>query len=182
MAALAALLMYFPKITLPFMPPFITLDFSDLPALLASFSMGPLSGLTVCLIKNLVSLLGSMTGGVGEISNFLISAAFVVPAGLIYKYRHDRIGALVGSLSGAVIAALLSVATNYYIVYPVYDASVMPMNVILGMYRAINPNVETLWDALLWFNMPFTFCKELISVVVTFLIYKRISPLLKGKK
>ena len=58
----------------------------------------------------------------------------------------------------------------------------MSMDAILGMYRAINPNVRTLWDALLWFNAPFTFCKELISVIITFIIYKRISPLLHGRK
>ena len=63
LSALGAIPMYFPKLTLPFMPSFISLDFSDLPALLAAYSMGPLSGVTVCLVKNLVSLLGSMTGG-----------------------------------------------------------------------------------------------------------------------
>ncbi|MEG0019685.1 MAG: ECF transporter S component, partial [Oscillospiraceae bacterium] len=71
--------------------------------------------------------------------------------------------------------------SNYYVVYPVYTAC-MPMEAILGMYRAINPSVETLWDALIWFNMPFTFIKGMISVVVTMLIYKPLAPILKGGK
>ena len=173
LSALGAILMYFPKLTLPFMPSFISLDFSDLPALLAAYSMGPLSGVTVCLVKNLVSLLGSMTGGVGELSNFIISAAFVLPAGIVYKYRHDR--------ASAAAAAGLSILSNCFIVYPIYE-KIMSPEAILSMYRAIDPSVRDLTDAILRFNTPFTFCKELISVIITFLIYKRLSPLLHGRK
>ena len=77
--------------------------------------------------------------------------------------------------------AVFSVFSNYFVVYPVYTAF-MPMETILSMYQAINPNVETLWDALIWFNMPFTFLKGMLSVVIPFLIYKKLSPLLKGTK
>ncbi len=181
LSALGAILMYFPKLTLPFMPSFISLDFSDLPALLAAYSMGPLSGVTVCLVKNLVSLLGSMTGGVGELSNFIISAAFVLPAGIVYKYRHDRASALWSALLGAAAAAGLSILSNCFIVYPIYE-KIMSPEAILSMYRAIDPSVRDLTDAILRFNTPFTFCKELISVIITFLIYKRLSPLLHGRK
>lgn len=163
------------------MPSFLQLDFSELPALIASFSLGPLSGVAVCLIKNLVHLLATSTGGVGELSNFLLGAAFVLPAGIIYKVKKDRLGALIGALTGAAAMALLSFPSNYFIVYPAYGL-VMPMEAILDMYRAINPNVKTLSDALVWFNMPFTFVKGLLSTAVTFLIYKRISPILKGTK
>ena len=75
--------------------------------------------------------------------------------------------------------AVVSVFSNYFIVYPVYT-NFMPMDAILGAYRAINSNVSNLWDALIWFNMPFTFVKGLCSVLITFLIYKRVSPILKG--
>lgn len=76
--------------------------------------------------------------------------------------------------------ALLSLVTNYFIVYPFYTAF-MPMEAIMGMYQAILPSISTLWEALLVFNLPFTFIKGLLSVVITFLIYKKISPLIKGK-
>lgn len=164
------------------MPSFIKMDFSDLPALIASFALGPVSGVAVCLIKNLVNfLLASNTGGVGELSNFLLGVSFVAPAGILYRYIKGRKGALIGSVIGAVAMAVLSVFSNYYVVYPVYTA-LMPMETILGMYQAINPKVETLWDALIWFNMPFTFIKGMASVAITMLIYKPLSPILKGRR
>ena len=176
LAAVATVLMFF-SFNVPLMPSFIKLDFSELPALLAAFAFGPLSGATVCLVKNLVNLLFTSTGGVGELSNFLLGACFVIPAGLVYKRKKSRCSALLGALIGAVSMAVLGVFTNYYVVYPVYTAF-MPMETILGMYRAINPNVVTLWDALIWFNMPFTFCKGMLDVLLCFLIYKPLSPLL----
>lgn len=179
LGAVSAALM-FVAFRVPLMPSFIQLDLSELPALIASFSLGPLSGVAVCLIKNLVHLLVTTTGGVGELSNFLLGAAFVLPAGLIYRFRKDRTGALIGSLAGAVLMALASLPSNYFITYPFY-AMLMPMEAILDMYRAINPHVSSLTDALVWFNMPFTFVKAMLSVGVTFLIYKRISPILKGR-
>ena len=180
LGAVATVLMFI-SFNVPLMPSFIKMDLSELPALIASFAFGPLWGVCVCAVKNLVNVFFSTTGGVGELSNFLLGSTFVFFAGLLYKHMGGRKGALIGSVLGAACMAGISVLTNYYVVYPVYTAF-MPMETILGMYRAINPNVETLWNALLWFNMPFTFCKGMLSVVITFLIYKKISPLLKGKK
>ncbi len=180
LGAVATVLMFI-SFSLPIIPSFVKLDFSELPALIAAFTMGPVSGAVVCLIKNLVNLPFTSTGGVGELCNFLMGVTFVVPAGLIYKYRKDRIGAVAGSFVGAVVMAALSFPINYFITYPFYAATMFPMEAIMAAYQAINPNVETLAQALLWFNVPFTFFKALCSVVITFLIYKRISPLIKGK-
>ena len=106
---------------------------------------------------------------------------FVVPAGLIYKYRKDRVGALVGSLVGAVVMAVLSFPINLFISYPAYGVFYgMTTDKIMAMYQAILPSVKTLPQALLIFNMPFTFCKAMCSVIITFIVYKRISPLIKG--
>lgn len=180
LGALAAILMFF-EFSVPFiMPGFIKMDFSELPALIAAFSMGPVSGIAVCFIKNIVNLLHTTSGGVGEISNFILGVCFVLPAGLIYKRNKSQKGALIGAMTGAVIMAVVSVFSNYFVVYPVYE-NFMPMEAIIGAYQAINHNVRNLWDALIWFNMPFTFVKGMFSVVITFLVYKRISPILKGK-
>ena len=177
LAAVSSVLMFF-SFNVPLMPSFIKMDFSELPALIASFALGPVSGVTVCLIKNLVNLFFSTTGGVGELSNFLLGSLFVAPAGIIYRKLKGRKGALIGSLVGALTMALVSVLTNYYVVYPIYTGF-LPMEAIMGMYQTINPSVENLWQALLMFNMPFTFLKGMASVAITFAIYKKISPILK---
>lgn len=179
LGALATVLMFL-EFPIPMLiPPFIKFDFSELPALLAAYSMGPVSGIAVCFIKNIINLLHTQTGGVGELSNFILGVCFVLPAGLIYKKHKTQKNAMIGALLGSALMAVISVFSNYFIVYPVYT-NFMPMEAILGAYQMINKNVSSLWDALIWFNMPFTFVKGLCSVLITFLIYKRVSPILKG--
>lgn len=180
LAAMSTALMFL-SFPVPLMPGFIKLDFSELPALIASFSMGPLYGVAVCLVKNLVNLLKTQTGGIGELSNFILGAVFVGVAGIIYKRNKTRMSALIGSLAGALAMAGISIVSNYFIIYPIYE-KMMPLEAILGMYRAILPSVKTLIQALLIFNAPFTFVKGMLSVIITFLIYKKISPIIKGKK
>ncbi len=179
LSALSSVLMFF-SFNVPLMPSFIKMDFSELPALIASFAMGPVHGAVVCLVKNLVNLFFTTTGGVGELSNFMLGVFFVVPAGIIYRLRPKLSGAVIGSLVGAAMMALLSVFSNYYVVYPIYTAF-MPMDAIIGMYKAINPSVKNLWDCLLIFNMPFTFIKGMASAVITIAVYKKLTPLINGK-
>lgn len=178
LSALSSVLMFF-SFNVPLMPSFIKMDLSELPALIAAFSMGPVYGAIVCLVKNLVNLLTTTTGGVGELSNFILGVFFVVPAGIIYKLRPKFSGAIIGSIAGAAMMALLSVFSNYYVVYPIYTAF-MPMEAIIGMYQAINPSVKNLWECLLIFNMPFTFIKGMVSAVITIAVYKKLTPLING--
>ena len=182
LGAVATVLMFF-SFSIPIiLPSFLAMDFSELPALIAAFTMGPVSGVVVCLIKNLVNLPSSGTGGAGELCNFLMGVTFVVPAGLIYKFRKDRVDAVLGSLVGAVVMAVLSLPINLFISYPAYAVFYnMTTDKVMDMYQAIVPWVKTLPQALLIFNMPFTFCKAMCSVIITFVIYKRISPIIKGK-
>lgn len=175
-----ATVLMFLSFSTPVIPSFIKLDFSELPALIAAFSMGPLSGVIVCLIKNLVNVTMTSTAGAGELCNFLMGVTFVLPAGLIYKQKKNLKGAVIASLAGAAIMAVCSLPINYFISYPAYILfQGYPLEAILDLYRLINPNVKTLFDALLWFNVPFTFFKGLCDVALTFLVYKRLSPVLK---
>lgn len=179
MGGVATVLMLL-SFSVPVIPAFIKLDFSELPALIAAFSMGPLSGVLVCFVKNAVNLILTSTAGAGELCNFLMGVTFVLPAGWIYKKNKNLKGAVIGSLVGAAVMAVCSLPINYFISYPAYSLFYgMSTDAILGMYRAINPNVNTLFDALLWFNVPFTFFKGLCDVILTFLVYKRLSPVIK---
>ena len=179
LGAVSTVLMFF-SFNVPLMPSFIKLDFSELPALIAAYSYGPLAGVAVCAIKNLINVFATTTGGVGELSNFMLGCMFVVPAGVIYRKFKTKKGAFAGALAGAFVMATASVFTNYYVVYPVYTLF-MPMETILGMYSAIYP-VDNLWQALVIFNMPFTFFKGIFNLILAMWVYKPLSPLLKGKK
>lgn len=181
LSALAYALMFI-EFSIPIMPFFIKFDISELPALIASFSYGPVSGIVVCLVKNVLNIfLKSKTMGVGELSNFILGILFVVPAGIIYKYKKTRSSAVLGSALGAVISTVVCFFSNYYIVYPIYAKFLMSEEQILAAYTIILPSIENLKQAILIFNVPFTFVKFAIVTVFTFLIYKRISPILKGK-
>lgn len=180
LSAIAFVLMYL-QFNVPLMPSFIAMDLSELPALIGSFALGPVSGVVICLVKNLLHLMRTSTGGVGELSNFILGAAFVFTAGIIYKKKKTKQGAMIGSLAGAVVMAVFSVFSNYFLVYPVYT-NFMPMEAIISAYQAINPHVDSLLDCLIVFNMPFTFIKGMISVIITLLIYKRLSPIIKGSQ
>ena len=100
---------------------------------------------------------------------------------MVYRFIKGRKGALIGALSGTLLMALASLPVNYYITYPVYT-TFMPMEAILDMYRALNPAVTGLWSALLMFNVPFNLVRGLLNVAITFVVYKKISPLLHGAK
>jgi len=163
-------------------PSFIKFDFSELPALITAFSLGPWWGVLVCFIKNALHLFVGTTAGVGELSNFVLGAIFVYAAGVVYKKNKTRRGALIGALVGAALMAVISVATNYFFVYPIYAKMLISMDAIVGMYSTILPFVDNLLEALLIFNLPFNLAKGLIDAAVCFLIYKKISPILKSKK
>lgn len=180
LSALGAVLMAL-EFSVPFMPSFVKFDFSELPALLATFSMGPVSGVLVCLVKNLIHLPFGSTGGVGELCNFLLGVCLVLPAGVLYKIRKNRRAALMGSLGGAVVMALCSVPLNYFVSYPVYT-KFLPLDVIIEMYQELLPGVNGLLQCLLIFNLPFTLLKGLLDTLIVFLIYKPLSPVLHGRK
>lgn len=181
LAAVATVLMML-EFPIPFLiPVFIKFDFSELPALLAAFSMGPLSGVAVCLVKNLIHLPLTTTGCVGELCNFLLGVCFVLPAGILYRLRKSRRTALIGALVGAAAMAACSVPLNYFVSYPVYT-KFMLLDEIVGAYQALVPGVDGLLQCLVLFNMPFTFCKGVIDTLLVFLIYKHLSPILHGRR
>lgn len=177
-SAISVVLMYL-EISIPIVPSFIKFDFSDLPALICSFAFGPLYGVLVCLLKNLLHLFASQTAGVGELANFAMGAIFAFTAGTVYKFNKTRKGAVVSSVSAALAMGILSLPLNYFLIYPLYYKLGMAKEAILGMYKAILPSVDGIFSALCVFNLPFTVVKGLIVALIAFLIYKPLSPILK---
>ncbi len=193
-AILGALATVFQMFEIPvpvFVPGFIKLDFSDLPAILATFLVSPVSGVIVCLIKNVIHIATSSSVGIGELANFLTSAACVLPAGIIYKLKPTKKMAVAAMLVGALISAVASIFINYFITYPFYmSAFGLTEEAIIGMYSEVvalqteifgisAPPAVTLWDALIWFNAPFTFIKFVVCSVVVFFIYKPLAKITK---
>lgn len=180
LSAVSTVLMFL-SFPLPFMPPYIKMDFSELPALIAAFTMGPWHGVIVCFVKNLINLPFSTTACVGEISNFLLGVLLVVPAGWFHKRKPGYGTAIVGSLAGAASMAACGLVTNYFVVYPLYAKILIKMEAIMNMYTSLVPAADTLWKALLIFNMPFTFFKGLCSALIAILLYKPLAPIIHGR-
>ena len=181
-SAIAFVLMFIEFSVPSLIPGFVKMDFSEIPALLTAFMFGPLEGMAVCLIKNLLHLTVTSTGGVGELANFLLGAAFAGTAGLIYRIKHTFAGGLIGCLSGSAAMAIVGFPVNYFITYPFY-ANVFfkgDMEIIIGMYKAILPSSDTLAKSLLIFNTPFNLVKGLLVSAVVMLCYKRLSILYKS--
>ena len=172
-------ILMFIELGVPIMPSFIKFDISELPALIAAFAYGPIYGVLVCFLKNALHLFVTSTAGVGELANFLMGIFFVVPAGLIYRFHKKRSGALIGALVGAVTMGIACVAINYFIIYPIYYQIMIPKDVILAAYQDILPAVDSIFESLLIFNLPFTAAKGIIVAALCFLIYKKLSPILK---
>ena len=176
LTAVAVVLQYI-EVSIPLVPSFLKLDFSDIPELIGAFAIGPLGGVAICFLKNLIHLPFSGSMGVGEFANFLLGAVFSLVAGWIYKRKKTKTVALIACLAGALSMALVSLPANYYIVYPFYARlwAAGDMQVIIGMYKTLLPVSDTLLKSLLIFNLPFTFGKGLIDALVTMLIYKPLS-------
>ena len=181
LGAIAALLFLIPGI--PIVPPIYKLDFSTVPVLLGGFSLGPVPGLLILLVKDLVGLTNSSSMGVGELADFLASAAMMLTAVAIYRRHHSRRGALIGLIAGTAVMTAAAALINYYSVIPFYVAAMnMPAEAIVSMIGKVIPAVDSLPKLIAFATTPFNLLKGVVLSVITFLLYKRLSPLLKGEK
>ena len=178
LSAMAVILFY---IEIPVVA-FYKLDLSTLPAILAGFAMGPIQGIAVIIVKNLVHMLGTSTACVGELADILMSCAFVVPASLYYRRHKDRKSALVAMLIGSATMVVVSVLVNYFILIPAYQVLMnLPLEVIIGMGQKVFGFIDTTVELVLAITAPFNILKAAVLSVVTYLLYKRVSPLLHQK-
>ena len=181
-AVLTALSSILYMISIPIVA-FYSLDLSNLPVLVGAFSMGPVAGLIILGLKSLIGCLTSSTMYVGELADFIMGAAFVLPAALIYQRNKSRKGALIGMITGTVALILAGCLTNAYLLIPFYmKAFGMPMEAIIGMCAQALPFVDTELKVILFVTAPFNLLKGVVLCILTYMIYKPLSPLLHVRK
>lgn len=178
-AAIASLLMYL-EMPLPFMPPFLKLDISSVPILIAGFMFGPMPAILAAAVKDLVHLMSTQTGGVGELADFLITCAFVVSASLVYRHNKSKRSALWGCVLGVVVITVTGMLANKFLLIPFY-MKVMPIEAIVGACSAINPLIGSIDTYIIFGAGPFNMIKGIIVSIITMLVYKRVSVALKSE-
>ena len=176
LAAISAVLMRF---EIPIFGNIYKLDASNVPVMLAGFSMGPVPGIFTLLIKDLINLLFTQTLGIGDLADFIMTAAFILPASLIYKFGKSRKNALIGMIVGTVVASAVAVVVNGTILFPFYmTAFHMDLAAIAG---ALGCQQSGMMGILLTTTLPFNLLKWILISLLTFVIYKPLSPVLHVK-
>ena len=180
LSALAFVLM-FVEFPVPIMPAFIKFDVSDLPAVFGAFVLGPFYGVLIELIKNLLQLISSSTGGIGELANFLIGASYVATAGWIYQRNKTKKTAWIAGIAGSIVMGIVAALANYYILLPLFE-QFLPVDQLIASFSEFMPFIKTKADVVLFNALPFNLLKGLAISAFCMLVYKRLSPILKGTK
>lgn len=181
LAAISVVLMLF-EIPLPFAPSFYEIDFSEVPVLIGAFAMGPVAGAAIELVKILLNLVitGTDTAGVGELANFIIGCSLCLPAAIIYKRKKTRKGAMIGMVAGTALMVVIGCLINAYVMLPAYSATFnLPIDALVQMGTAINPNITNLNTFVIFAVAPFNLLKAVLVSLIVLLIYKKISPIFK---
>ncbi|WP_371374122.1 ECF transporter S component [Sporomusa aerivorans] len=178
LASAAAILMVL-ELPVILMPGFLKLDFSDIPAIIGAFALGPLAGCLIVLIKNFIHLSSTQTAGIGEMANFFVGAFFVVPAAFIYRYKKNRSGAMLAMLAGTLTMTLAAAVLNYWVLLPLYQAALhFPPEAIIKLGSMANPLIVDLKTFIVFAIVPFNLLKGALVSIITLLVYKKLSPIL----
>ena len=180
LGALSGLLMTV-EVPLTFVAPdFYKLDLSEVPVMIGTFALGPVAGALTELVKLAVKYIikGSSTGGVGELANFIIGCAMLVPAGLLYQWKKTRRTAMISLALGTLCMTAVGVMVNALVLLPFYT-KFMPMETIIGAGAKIFPQVNSVWSFALYCVTPFNLIKGVLISVLTAILYKRVSHLIK---
>lgn len=180
MAVISFIIMFL-EMPLPIFPEFLKVDLSDLPALITGLALGPVAGILVELLKNVLHLLRTSTGGVGELANFLVGAALILPPSLIYKKSKNIKALALGLVGGILLMGVVGGLANYFILLPFYQ-NFMPMEAIIGLGSAVNPAIKDTLTLILYAIVPFNILKGIIVTLFSMALYKRVSPLIKSIK
>ncbi len=180
-SAISAVLMLF-ELPLWFAPGFYELDFSEIPVMICAFSMGPVAGVTAELCKVLLKLVikGTSTAFVGDFANFVVGCTLVLPASVVYYSKKSKKMAMIGLGIGTLIMTVFGSSFNALYLLPKFSQLFgMPMEAIIGMGTAVNSHIHSVWTLVLFAVVPFNILKGAAVSVITVLLYKHISPILK---
>ena len=169
----------FIQVPIPIAPPFMKLDLADVPSLIGGFALGPWYGVIIQFIKNLLNLSKTMTGGVGELSNFIVGSTFVLVSSLIYRNNKTKKNSILSLILGVLAMSAVATISNAFVVFPLYGKA---MNMDLSAFAAQagkNSLVKNYFTLMIFSIAPFNIIKGAVESIVTELIYKRISPILK---
>lgn len=181
-SAIAAILMLF-EFPVPFAPSFYELDFSELPALIGAFAYGPVAGVMIELCKIILKLLfkGTTTAFVGDLANFAVGCSFILPASIIYLVKKTRKNAIISCIAGTLMMTVVGTSFNAVYLLPKFaELYGMPLDAIVGMGTAINPAIQDVTSLVIMAVAPLNLLKGTSVSVVTLLIYKKLSPVLKA--
>ena len=178
LSAVAYVLMFI-SVPIPIFPSFLRLDVSDVPAILGGLSMGPLSGFSIALIKNLLQIGSTFTGGIGEIANALIAGAYIVIISYMYKKIHNKRGIILGAILGSLGMIVVGCVLNYLVVTPIYGEVFGGLDAIIAMGSAINPKIHDLFTFVIWVYAPFNLLKSIIMTICVFPLYNKMEKLFK---
>ena len=170
----------FIELPVPLSPSFARMDLSDIPALIGAFVFGPVTGVIIELIKNVLQLLSTSTAGVGELANFLIGASYVWIAGFIYKYKRTKKGAISAYIISSIVMGVVAMIVNYFILLPLFE-TFMPLDQLIASFSEFLPFIQTKLDVVLYNVLPFNIIKGLVVGLVTMVVYKKLTPVLKGE-
>lgn len=179
-SCMAGVLMIF-DLPLFFAPGFYKLDVSELPVLICTFYLGPVAGVISELIKVMVKLLlkGTSTAFVGDFANFVVGCSFVLPASIIYHAKPGKKSALLGMVVGTlVMTAFGSLFNGIYLIPKFAELYGMPLEAIVAMGTKVNASITSVTTLVVFAVVPFNLLKGAVVSLLTFLLYKRISPLL----
>lgn len=183
LGAIAAVLMFF-EIPLPFIAPaFYKMDFSEVPVLIGTFALGPIGGFFIEVIKILVHLAikGTSTAFIGELGNLIVGAALFLPAGILYKIKKTRKCALIGMIVGTVCMVLVGSFFNAYVLLPLYAKAFGGMEAIIAAGTAVHASVTSVAGFVGLCVAPFNLVKGIITSIITFILYKRVSVVIKRR-
>ena len=180
-AAIATVLMFI-EFNIPMTPPFLKVDISGAVILIAVLTLGLKEAVSALLIKDLIHLLSTQTGGVGELADFIMLTAMAVALWLITRNNKDVKKVVIGCVAATAALIAAGAITNAYMLIPFYAKVMMPVEAILDMCQKVNPNITSITSYVVWGVVPFNLVKGVILSIITVLLYKKSGKMLEKMK